>query len=133
MLMLAGEFTLVARSRNAETTMEKATLIPAEHGVPSNYNTRCSLIVVNYVNGRETWNGDVIFETGGEEELVIGLHPEFQNLAVRNSVFRRGKLAYTYRWVETTYPAADNSTREYSFQFTSSAAVLKCDDRVCTI
>ena len=36
-----------------------------------------------------------------------------------------------YRWVSATYPAADDEgRREYTFQFTESAFVLKIGDRV---
>ena len=36
-----------------------------------------------------------------------------------------------YRWVSATYPEADDEgRREYTFQFTESAFVLKCGDRV---
>jgi hypothetical protein len=116
-------------------------MMTAENEVPSTYNTDCDLKVVSagqsssrtysWYGRRETWNGDVIFRAGEEEMLLIGLHPERQNLAVRNSVFRRGTLMWTYQWVDTTYDEADSEgRRQYRFQFTDSAFVLKSGDRV---
>ena len=65
------------------------------------------------------------------ELLLIGLHPERQELAVRNELFDWGTLRWTYQWVDATYPDADDEgKREYTFSFTTSGFVLKCGDTV---
>ena len=63
--------------------------------------------------------------------LLIGLHPERGNVAVQNSVFRRGTGMWGYQWVDVTYPEADEEgRREYDFEFNESAFVLRCGDKV---
>ena len=86
--------------------------------------------------GREkhVWNGDVIFRAGEKKMLLLGLHPEWQNLAVRNSVFRRGTRKWNYQWVPTEFPAPNHVGVEYSFHFTSTTGFkLDCGDRVSII
>ena len=120
------------------------TLTTAEHDVPTRYDTRCDLRVVSaggpsfqtrtWYGRRETWNGDVRFLADDREMILVGLHPERQNLAVRNSRFRRGSLMWGYQWVDASYPDADQEgRREYRFAFTPSAFVLKAGDRVRSI
>ena len=77
------------------------------------------------------WNGDITFLAEDKEMLLIGLHPERRNLAVRNDVFKRGTLQWTYQWVTASYPNADDKgAREYSLTFAPSGFVLKCGDSV---
>ena len=52
--------------------------------------------------------------------LQLGLHPEREGeeLAVKNSVFNRGKSEYDFWWLAVEYPDLDKELRrEYTFSF----------------
>ena len=63
--------------------------------------------------------------------LLIGLHPERAGVAVQKNVFIQGMEEWGYKWVDVTYPEADEEgRREYGFDFTESAFVLRCGRKV---
>ena len=114
----------------ASLTRGQRILNTAVNEVPYQFDTDCHLKVV--VSGRAyDWNGDITFLANSQEMLMIGIHPERQNLAVRNDVFKRGSLQWTYRWVDVTYPTPKRGgQREYTFEFTSLRFVLKHGDTI---
>ena len=117
-------------------------LMTAKHHVPTKYRTECALRVISsgepssstdswYNRWRATWNGDVIFSADNVEMLLIGLHPERGNIAVRNNVFRKGTEEWGYQWVDISFPEADKKgRREYIFEFHELAFSLRCGDKV---
>ena len=132
----------ITEEMTEEMTEETGILITTEHDVIYKFDTECDLKVVSaggprsrissWYGRRESWNGDIAFLASDETEmLLIGLHPERRNLAVRNSKFERGILQWTYQWVDISYPTADDEgEREYMFKFTPTAFILECEDRV---
>ena len=63
--------------------------------------------------------------------LLIGLHPERVGVAVQKNVFIQGMEEWGYKWVDVTYPeAGEQGRREYGFDFTESAFVLRCGRKV---
>ena len=101
------------------------------------FSTNCNVSVLS--EGRQvyglsipSWHGDVTFVKDGEEVVRIGLHPERGNIAIRNSIFREGKEAWGYQWVEATYPKFINREYHlsYKFYFTDSEIVISSMDVV---
>ena len=108
----------------------------AVHNAPLKFDaTSCSLTVgTDFRLGggeRESWNGDIMFQDGKQEILMVGLHPETNQIAVRNSVFDRGESLWGYRWVPANFPDKNSDgEREYTFEFTGTAFVVSCSNKV---
>ena len=94
------------------------------------YSPECLLKVKSaghnrpYTYTSETWHGDISFENmypnGTLREIVflIGLHPERNSIAVKNSKYQQGKVLWGYQWVKTTYPELKyGKSRQYFFTF----------------
>ncbi|KAL5254730.1 hypothetical protein ACHWQZ_G014237 [Mnemiopsis leidyi] len=108
----------------------------AEHATEVNFTTSCNLKVLSTSTTSEnSWDGDVSFLAGEKEVLLIGLHPESKELAVRNDLFKRGDNRWGFWWVKVDYPDLDGKfRREYIFSFnvTKQALVLTCGGDVST-
>lgn len=68
----------------------------AREGTPVSYNAKCGLHVRTSggPSRYETWNGDVAFLHGNNEQFLIGLHPERGNIAIRYKLYRESCQVY---------------------------------------
>ena len=107
----------------------------APHTTPVPFSPSCNLTITSRGQSasRATWHGDVTFLAGITPVLLIGLHPERGNVAVRNAVFARGESMWDYNWVDVEYPTEGGyrfqaRARDYEFAFGDEGFILLCDD-----
>ena len=72
-----------------------------------------------------------MFRAGDQEVLMVGLHPQRGQVAVRNSVFQRGREQWGFKWVSADFPSRNQvGERSYIFEFNERDFLIWCSGEV---